>query len=416
MFPLGSLRRIVAGNTISQLVGKMVSSLSMIILSFFIARQYGSVGYGDFIKVTTYVGFFYLLSDFGLNAIYIQEMMGNRGKGDRGVLWRTLFGLRLFIAFVLMSVAIIIMFMFPQGNDSGYTPVVRTGVYLLIPAIVLQAIITSSNAHFQKLLRYDLAAQAQSIGSVIMVVVAFMLVSLSFLNGSILGVLAMLCGSLVTATVSLWQIRQLIFSVHPIFDISQYRLLLKRTYPLGLALVFNLVYFHADSVILALTRSTNEVGVYGLAYKVFELPLVLPIFFMNAVYPLLLKVQQRRNVFIQSLLFLVVSSLCLAVGLWFGAPIVTLVKPEFVQSIAPLRVLVLGLPLFFVSGLYMWFMISQRLLTSLFMIHGMAMVVNIAANIVFVPIYGYMASAWITILSESMVLIVSVMVVERRGI
>ena len=50
------------------------------------------------------------------------------------------------------------------------------------------------------------------------------------------------------------------------------------SFPLGLTLLFNVVYFHIDSIILTFTRTSAEVGIYGLAYKIFELPLVLPTF------------------------------------------------------------------------------------------------------------------------------------------
>ena len=61
LLPNGSLRQVVANNTVSQLIGRVVSSLSVVIVSLLIAKRYGPVGYGDFVKITTYVGFFYLL-------------------------------------------------------------------------------------------------------------------------------------------------------------------------------------------------------------------------------------------------------------------------------------------------------------------------------------------------------------------
>src|SRR5207244_1517417 len=104
--------------------------------------------------------------------------------------------------------------------------------------------------------------------------------------------------------------------------------LLLPSLPLGITLLFNLVYFRADSIILTLTRPTAEVGIYGLAYKVFEIVLVFPTFFMNAVYPLLLEKQnfqfsifnfQSKTVLRKSFLILFATSFIAAVTLWFGA-------------------------------------------------------------------------------------------------
>lgn len=394
--------RVIAKNTVSQLIGRAIGSLSMIAVSILIARRFGSEGYGDFVKITTYVGFFYLFADYGLNAIAIQRTDG---------VWKVLLGLRLFMGVILSVVSIGIISILPHGFDQGYTELVRLGIYLLTPAIVVQAVIITANAYFQKKLRYDYSAVAQVVGAVVMVITAFTLST-----GPLIGVISLLVGGIVTMLVSLGIIAVETRDVRPVVRMSEYRSLFAAATPLGLALIFNLVYFHADSVILALTRSTQEVGIYGLAYKVFELPLVVPIFFMNATYPILLKTQHKKSVFTKSLTFLFASSVCIAVTLWVLAPLVTYIKPEFIQSVAPLRILLIGLPVFFVSGLYMWYMISQNLLKPILIIHGVAMTVNIMANIILVPIYGYMAAAWITIVSELLVLIASVVTLWRRGV
>lgn len=397
----------VAKNTLSQLIGRAISSLSMIAVSLLIARRFGSVGYGDFIKITTYVGFFYLFADYGLNAIAIQR------SAD---VWRVLLGLRLFMGVVLSVVSIGIISIMPHGFDQGYTDFVRLGIYLLTPAIVVQAVITTANAYFQKKLRYDYSAAAQVVGSVVMVITAFTLSVISAIDGPLMGVISLLAGGVVTMAVSLGIIVFQIRTIRPVVSMDEYRSLFTSATPLGLALIFNLVYFHADSVILALTRSTQEVGIYGLAFKVFELPLVVPIFFMNATYPILLKTQHKKRVFTTSLAFLFASSLCIAVALWVLAPLVTFIKPEFIQSIVPLRILLIGLPVFFVSGLLMWFLIAERLGKTLLAIHGVAMVGNIMANVLLIPTYGVMAAAWITVGSEFFVLVVSAVVIWRRGV
>jgi len=413
-FPHGSLRRIIAGNTVSQLIGRLVSSVTIVIVSLLIAQRFGPEGYGDFVKITTYVGFFYLLADFGLNAVFLQRTVTQQVESEKNTSdsWRLLLGLRLVISIVLVFVALGILSFFPHSLGQGYTPLVRLGIVLLVPVIIAQAITTTTNALFQKMLRYDYSTNAQNVGSLCLVATAGFLAFFSPVGGPMLGVVSVLAGSLATAGVALYLVRLRLSTIVPLFSARSFSVFLREGAPLGFALIFNLIYFHSDSVILALTRSTQEVGIYGLAYKVFELPLVLPIFFMNAVYPLLLKTQdvqgnKRPVIFNRSLQFLFFSSLILGIGLWMSAPLVTFVRPDFAPSIAPLRVLVLSLPIFFVSALFMWFIIAQKQQIVLLVIHGIAMVANIIFNIVLVPTYGYMAAAWVTIGSELFVLVAS---------
>ncbi len=410
--PRGSLRRIVAGNTLSQLIGRIISSIAVVVVSLLIAKRYGPEGYGDFVKITTYVSFFYLIADFGLNAVYLQRTANDEkiSTPSVGNHWRLLLGLRLAMSFVLVLVALIILSLLPPGLSQGYTALVRLGIVILIPVIFAQAVTTTTNAFFQKILRYDLSTVAQNAGSFAMLVVAVSLSYWTSISGSFLGVISVISGSVVTALLALKLVRGHLGSILPKISSSAFVSYLRDGTPLGLALIFNLLYFHSDSVVLTLTRTTREVGIYGLAYKVFELPLVVPIFFMNAVYPLLLKNSKRqgvqdRNIFMRSLQFLLFSSIVLAVGIWLTAPLVTLVRPDFADSIAPLRILILGLPIFFVSALFMWFLIARKMQRVLLVVHGIVMVGNIVGNAIFIPRYGMSAAAWITIVSEFFVLV-----------
>src|ERR1700690_648934 len=83
---------VVAVNTIYQLIGRAASSGSTFIISLLLAKQLGPSGYGDFSKITTYIAFFYLLVDLGLNAAFLQK-----STEDAHFTYRHLVGLRIVI-------------------------------------------------------------------------------------------------------------------------------------------------------------------------------------------------------------------------------------------------------------------------------------------------------------------------------
>ena len=185
--------------------------------------------------------------------------------------------------------------------------------------------------------------------------------------------------------------------------------------PLGITLLFNQVYFRIDSFVLALTRSTAEVGLYGLAYKVFELPLVIPTFFMNSVYPLLL-VEQTPNfkkILRKSFFVLLIISFLSLVIFWFAAPLLIYIRPEFAESIPLLRILTLGLPFFFLSSLVMWALIALGKQLVLAGIYGSLMITTILLDILVIPKFGATGAAWITVGSEALVLIASGVALRR---
>lgn len=403
-FSRNTNRFIIAFNTLSQVLGKAIGASTVLVVSLVIARRFGAEGYGDFVKITTFVSFFFLLSDFGLNAVYLK---------DRRDEWETLVCIRMVTGAILMAITCILIYVLPSGisQSQGYSMSVRMGIALFAPAIFFQGLITSANAVFQKHLRYDFSTIALAMGSVGTLLVLWF-VSVSRVSGPVFGTTAILAGTIIHAAAGLYFAVRLRGYFQVTFDRNKIMSLLVPAIPLGAVLLFNVVYFHADSVILTILRSTKEVGVYGLAFKIFELPLVIPVFFMNSVYPLLLQEMRPKGqkpgknfsvLLKRSAVSLLFASLFSLLVVWVGSPMVGFVRSDFVPSIVPLRILALGFPLFFISNVSLWGLIALGRQRMLALVYGICMAGNIIANILFIGQYGYIASAWITVLSEGIV-------------
>jgi len=423
---MSSIKWKVVWNTVSQLFGKVVGSGAMLLVSIMIARSFGAEGYGDFTKITTFVAFFYLLVDFGLNAVYLRKAHETNKSGTNGTnngLWGTMVGMRLVGGTILMFVAIAILSFLPQGAAQGYTGMVRLGIILFTPTILIQGFIVSANAIFQKNLRYDAATFALTVGNIVVVVLVWSAVYGLSNRVGILGVTtSLLLGLCVTAIVSLFFVRRIHGSVNISFDFGISKSLFLAALPLGITLLFNQVYFRVDSLVLTLTRSTTEVGLYGLAYKMFELPLVIPTFFMNSVYPLFVRQlnqesgirnQGIKHMVKKILLFMIPTSIFMILVLWFAAPLLSLVRPEFFESIPILRILIAGLPFFFFSSVVMWALIALGKQIALALIYGSLMTLTIVLDILIIPTFGAIGAAWITVGSEALVLIISGFVLQR---
>ncbi len=65
--------------------------------------------------------------------------------------------------------------------------------------------------------------------------------------------------------------------------------------------VFSQINFKSDTLLLSILNlpatirlnNTESVAIYGLAFKIFEVALVLPTFFMNSAYPVLVRHMQE---------------------------------------------------------------------------------------------------------------------------
>jgi O-antigen/teichoic acid export membrane protein len=374
---LSKTRVTIFVNTASQVVGKIASAATTVIISLLLANGLGKQGYGDFSKVTTYVAFFYLLVDMGLNAAFLQQQ-----EEDANLTFQHLLGLRLVISVVASFLAVSLLSLLPQGQDQGYTTIVRIGIILYAGTIVAQGVITTTNAVFQKQLEYKRATIAVIIGSLITLGgIVF------FGSTTLLGTLVIfLVGSWTTMALAIIFCRPFVPSVTPRFSSTYWRSLLVTALPLSITLVFNLIYFRIDSIVLTLTQPTAAVGIYNFAYKIFELPLVFPIFFMNALFPLFVKeITTNPQSFWrhgkESAVFLGITAIGTTIALWIGAPVISIVSPGFADAIVVVRILSLGIPFFFLSALTMWMLITIKKRQLLVGIYGLSMIGNIIAGI-----------------------------------
>ena len=200
----------------------------------------------------------------------------------------------------------------------------------------------------------------------------------------------------------------------PHFSLQRSFELIKNAWPIGTALILNLIYFRIDIFILSSSRSSAEVGIYGLAYQFFEASLAVPIFFANTLYPVLTNsYHQNLGIFKKEVRFwlkiLLAVSIALAIFLFVIANFIPLIyEGRFGGSVAALQILALGMPFFFISALLWHLLILYNRQKFLILIYGSGAAFNLIANLIFIPVYGYLAAAIITVFSEALVLLLLV--------
>lgn len=378
----------VSQQTLWQLIGKIVTSLSTFIILGLVARTYGEEGTGVFTLSITYLGIFYLLSDFGFNAHVLKE---------KSIQWNKLLGTRILwsIALILISIGLLPFLPFATKDFSA-------AVMFGSLAILASGVFVSSNLLFQSKLRYDLSVLASSIGTLVGLG-AFIALSYSSLPSPTL-LLAHLLSWVVIAGVSLVLIKKITPSISPVFNFSYMKTLLKDSWPIAVTLALNVVYFRADAFMISVLRSNSEVGIYNIAYSVFQTALVLPTFIMNAYYPLLLK--SFKEVKKVALILLGLALAGTAVTYFLSPFIIALLTGKgFLGSIESLRILSFGFPAFFLSSLLMWVLVTKGKYKSLLIIYLIGLMVNILLNSIFIPEGSFIAASYITVFSEYLILI-----------
>lgn len=384
---------IVSQQTFWQIVGKVVTSLSTFIILGLVARNYGEEGTGIFTLSLTYLAMFYLLADFGFNAHILRQ--------DK-IEWQKLLGVRIVWSALLVVLAVGLLPFWPFS-----TPDFSQAVLFGSLAIVGSAVFVSCNLIFQSKLRYDSSTLASSIGTLVSLGLFIYLVFLRYPIQNL--VLAHLFGWIIIAIVAFWLVKGGL----PIFDKRYTIHLFKESWPIAATLALNVIYFRADAFMISYFRSSAEVGIYNVAYSVFQTVLVLPTFVMNAYYPLMLKSLYGFKLVGFSLFSLALLGTTATI---FFAPLIIriLTGGGFVGSTQSLQILSLGFPAYFLSSLLMWLLVSKGKYNEMLLVYAIGLFINLALNLIFIPKNSFYAASWITVISEYLILMMQIFVL--RGI
>jgi O-antigen/teichoic acid export membrane protein len=176
--------------------------------------------------------------------------------------------------------------------------------------------------------------------------------------------------------------------------------------PLGATLIVNYLYFRLDVLLIGWFLDSEDVAIYGLAYKVIEAFIVLPSYFMITLFPEIARMdtdsERLRSVMSQALAvmeLIAVPVLVLVVAL--ADPIVVLIGgSEFEDAALVLQILMIGLAISFVNGVYGNALVAIGRQAKLFWLSLLVLGANIAMNLVAIPLWGVEGAAVAVSLSE----------------
>lgn len=408
-----TVARQVAWNTVSQTVARAgVLGLAVVTTSL-LTRHLGVSSYGDYIIVSVYISLFAILFDWGISTMLARELP--RVDDPQELVGKAI-ALRIVLSFPVAVLAAGLAFLFYSGGDEEQA---RNGILIALPTILSISLINTLSPIFQVRLRMDRVALAeiasQAFGAALIILLVF--ADRSFYE--------LILATVVTAAAYaalVYVFSRPLMRFRLSFDPAVWRRLLRVSLPLGIAIVVGTIYFRADALILSLLKDSHDVGIYGVAYRFYEMTIPFPAFFLAPVFPLLsaaavsvagpaefLQLLQRSfDVLVIAAVFVVALSLPLAPEL------VDLVAgEEFADSAQPLRILMVGAALAFLASLFLFALIAldrQRRVLSLTLV---ALVVNLVLNFALIPSFSYTAAAIIATATQFVIVVGALLLVRR---
>lgn len=362
-----------------------------------VARAIGVDGTGKYSFALSFTAIFAMFLDFGLTQVIIRE--GARDEEHSKKYLANIVTFKLLASIIIWGVIALAV------NLLNYPQITRELVYL--SAIVM--IFDSFSLTFYGVLRGHRNLQFESIGVIInqVMVIIIGLTAVIFHLSILFFIIAYLIGSIFNLAFSLFTLRRkLHLTPWPKFNQAIFKELFAAALPFAIAGIFVRIYSTIDIVLLSKLADDSAVGWYSAAYKVaFALQFV-GVASIAGIYPAFSAyfVESKTKLaesFVKVLKYLTLLSLPLAVGVVSLADkmIVPLFGSQYAGSVPALQILILCLPFSFIcfplgamlnaSNKQTWNMWSLGL-TALF---------NIILNLILIPQFSYIGSAWASLIS-----------------
>jgi O-antigen/teichoic acid export membrane protein len=393
-----TLARRVAITTASLVAGRIVAVLAGVVTVGLASRYLGLEGFGALTLAMSIVAFVALLTDLGLSTMAAREI-ARHPEREREVLGNVLaLGLGAAVLALLGLVAVAEL-----GYDGNAQ--IRQALLILGAQVLVAPFVGVARAHFQGVQRGELIA----VGDVALAVA--MLIASAVCVAADLGFVAV-----AAATASGYVAQAVVMTallprrVRLAFGLKARtsRRLLRVSLPFGATMVVNYLYFRLDVFLLSILRDTEAVAVYGLAYRVLEGLMVLPAYFMLALFPEIARLTEDRprvdGIVTAALAAMEVLALPLVMlGIVFADDIVTVIGGDaFADAAWVLRILMLALGISYVNGVYGNALLAIGRQDALFKWSMLILGFNLAANLALIPPLGVIGASIAVVLSEAL--------------
>lgn len=392
-----TLTQRVFQNTVIQVIGRLISSLLGLWALALMTQYLGPRDFGYFVTIAAFLQIMAVLVDLGLSMM-VYQFLAQPGLSENKVV-NNLFTLRFFssLVFILLSSIIILFFPYPK--------IVKIGVFILSFSFFFHLCFQIFVNYFQKILQTVKIVVSEVFGRILIVGLILMFIKFNFGFFSLL--LALVFGGLLNFLL-LYIFIQKNITLRFAFDFDFWKEVLKKSWPVALAFIFNLLYFKMDILVLSLYHSPVEVGLYGIPYRILEFLVVFPPLFLGLIQPFLVNSWARQNLaelrkFLQkSFDFLILFTWPIIFGVLILAEkiVVFISGPEFLKAGEILRIFIFAIASIFIGSLFTNTVIAINKQKTMLWIRGLVAILALSGYFLFIPVYSYFAAALIIVLAE----------------
>lgn len=389
-----TLTKTIAHNTAIQIIGKAVSTLLGLLAVAIMTRYLGVEQFGWYITASSWLLFVGVISDFGFTLLTAKML--SEPEHDKTKLLHSLFTWRFISALIFNGLAPLIILFFP------YPAAIKLAVAILAVSFFCIALNQIFTGYYQTKLKMLIQMTAEVLSRLVLVGGLLLMV---INQASFLPIVIVVTMAATVYTFYLWLRSP---GVKFCFDKIIAQDILKKIWPMAVAVMFNAVYLQGDKVILPLYVSQIDMGLYGAAYRVLDMVTQITAMLMGLMMPLIAYAWSRRlptefkKYYQMSFDLISLIILPMVAGIMaLATPIMKLVAgSEFAQSGAILKILILtavGIILGMTGGHIALAINRQK---QSMWIYITAALISLPAYFIFIPRYGVWGAVGVSLFAE----------------
>jgi len=409
VIPLSTVQR-VAKNTSIIIAGDVIFRLISLVVTIYLAKYLGVVGFGKYNFVFAYLAFFGVLTDLGLQTILVREMSRDPLATPKLIGNAYIIRLILTIFAFVLSLFIITLMSYPTDTTSY--------VYVASFTVFFLSFSTFYGTIFQANLKmeYDITAKLT-----FKVLSACLILWIIFSHGTLMQVIIILVFSEMIKTLISFSFSRKFVRPRFEIDFGLWKHLLKESLPIALSSVIWIIYYRIDVVMLSMMMGDTEVGLYSAAYKLTEPISLIPGALMISLFPIMsasFKTSEERLVksYKLSIKYLLIVMLPIAIDITFLSDkvIFLIYGTEFAYSATPLQILIWSVVFGSINSVLFNLLISidkQKLNT---LSTGLCAITNVTLNFFLIPSLSYNGAAIATIMTGIVLFVASFYFVSKH--
>jgi O-antigen/teichoic acid export membrane protein len=381
-----------------QVLGRNGNHALGVVVTLIVVRGLGARGFGAWSTIFAVTQIASVLGDLGLNQVAISRAAR---EPERESHWLgALVSLRVALALPVTAVALSAVLVIAPNRDTRIAGV-------LIAATILVGAPAAVSAAFQLRVRNDITIAIMTLNSVLWAAGAIGVWSLG--GGIREFAAAFLLVAVITTCVTVPVATRLV-SVRLAGARRLWPALWRVGLGVGTAGILVTGYVRLDQILVFSLAGSRQAGLYGAVYRILDQVQFIPISVMTTLFPLIASAHPGDPARVRRVLqtageYLTMASLpILAFTIVAALPIVRLLfGPGFAAAATALPILMgafVAISFGYLGGNMVVILELQRA----FVVYAaVGLVVNAALNVALIPRYGFLAAAWITLLTEVVV-------------